>query len=117
MHLRTVLPVPFLKQLTARFPHCWNDAAACLVFVTIVALRAEGFLPKIEWVAQSMIRHWFYVVFRRRHPKLRNRPTILVLLESTGPYQRIGASLVFMCCVVLEIQLFFHFHTGLVSGK
>ena len=50
-----------------------------------------------------MIGQWIYVFFRRGHPKLRNRPTILVSFESTGPYQRNGASLVFMRCVVLEI--------------
>ena len=53
-----------------------------------------------------MIGQCIYVFFRRGHFKLRNRPTILVSLESTGPYQRNGASLVFMRCVVLEIQLF-----------
>ena len=51
-----------------------------------------------------MIGLWIYVFFRHGHPKLRNRPTILVSLESTGPYQRNGASLVFMCCVVLKIR-------------
>ena len=51
------------------------------------------------------------------HPKLHNRPTILVSFESTGPYQRKGASLVFMRCVVLEIQLFFRLHTGLATGN
>ena len=63
-------------------------------------------MPKIEWVSQSMIGQWIYVFFHRRHPKVRNRPTILASLESTGPYQRNGVSLVFMRCVVLEIQLF-----------
>ena len=29
MYLRTSLPVPFLKQLSARFPHCWKDARPC----------------------------------------------------------------------------------------
>ena len=61
------------------------------------------------------------MVFRRRHPKLRDRPTILLSLESRGPYQRNGASLVFMCCVALEIQLFFRFNTEILpkvaSGK
>ena len=28
-----------------------------------------------------------------------------------------GASLIFMRCVVLEIQLFFRLHTGLVTGN
>ena len=74
-------------------------------------------LPKIEWVATSMIGQWIHVFFRRGHPKLRNRPTILVSLESTGPYQRNGISLVFMRCVVLEIQLFFRLHTTLVTGN
>ena len=46
-----------------------------------------------------------YVFFRCGHTRLRNRPTILVSLESTGPYQRNGASLVFMRDVVLEIQV------------
>ena len=64
-----------------------------------------------------MIGQWIYVFFHRRQPKVRNRPTILVSLESTGPYQRNGASLVFMRCVVLEIQLFFRFHTCLVTGN
>ena len=64
-----------------------------------------------------MIGQWIYKLFRRGHPKLRSRPTILVLLESTGPYQRNGASLVFMRRVVLEIQLFFTLHTGLVTGS
>ena len=68
-------------------------------------------MPKIEWVARSMIGQWIYVVIRRRHPKLCNRLTILVSLESRGPYQHNGASLVFMRCVLLEIQLFFRFHT------
>ena len=53
-----------------------------------------------------MIGWWIYVVFRRRHPKLCNRPTILASLESRGPYQRNSASLVLMHCVVLEIQKF-----------
>ena len=52
-----------------------------------------------------MIGQWIYVFFHRRHAKVRNRPTILVSLESTGPYQRNDASLVLMRCVVLEIQM------------
>ena len=52
-----------------------------------------------------MIGQWIYVFFRRGHFKLRNRPTILVTLESTGPYQRNGASLVFIRCVVLDGRL------------
>ena len=72
-------------------------------------------MPKIEWVAASMIGQWIYVLFRRGHSQLCNRQTILVSLESTGSYQRNGASLVFMRSVVLEIQLFFLLHTGLVK--
>ena len=72
----------------------------------IVALGAEGVLPKIEWVARSMIGQWIYVFFHRRHPNVRNKPTMLVSLESTDPYQHNGASLVFMHCVVLKIQMF-----------
>ena len=53
-----------------------------------------------------MIGHWIYVFFRRGHSQVRNRQTILISFESTGPYQRNGASLVFMRCVVLEIRLF-----------
>ena len=74
-------------------------------------------MPKIEWVAASMIGQWIYVLFRRGHSQLCNRQTILVSLESTGSYQRNGASLVFMRSVVLEIQLFFLFHMGLVTGN
>ena len=59
-----------------------------------------------------MIRQWVYVFFRRGHTKL---GTILVSLESTGPYQSNGEGLVFMHCVVLEIRLFFYLHTGLVT--
>ena len=117
MYLRTALPVPFLKQLLARFRtvgKMQDPAAASLVFVTVVALGAEGFCRQLhEWVAPSKIGQWIYVFFHRRHPKVRNRPTILVSLESTGPYQRNGASLVFMRCVVLEIQIF----RNLVSRK
>ena len=47
-----------------------------------------------------------YVIIRRGHLQLCNRQTILVSLESTGPYQRNGASLIFMHRVILEIQLF-----------
>ena len=114
MYLRTPLPVPFLKQLSARFPHCWKDARPCCCTPGIChrnCLGRCGVLPKIEWVARSKIGQWNYVVFRHRHPKLRNRPAILVSLECRGPYQRNGASLIFMHCVVLEIQLFFRFHT------
>ena len=45
-------------------------------------------------------------IIRRGHLQLCNRQTILVSLESTGPYQRNGASLIFMRRLVLEIQLF-----------
>ena len=50
MYLRTLFPIPFLS---ARFPHCWKDprpypAAARLVFVTVVALGAEGFCRKLS---------------------------------------------------------------------
>ena len=64
-----------------------------------------------------MIGQWIYEFFRRGHPQLCNRQTILVSLESTGPYQRNGASFIFMRRVVLEIQLFFLLHTGLVTGN
>ena len=64
-----------------------------------------------------MIGQWIYVVFHCRHPKLRYRPTILVSLESRGSYQRNGTSFIFMRYVLLEIQLFFYFHTGLVMGN
>ena len=65
-----------------------------------------GVLPKIEWVAPSTIWQWVYIFFQCGHPQLCNRQTILVALESTGPYQRNDASLIFMRCVVLEIRLF-----------
>ena len=100
-----------------------DPAAARLLFVTVVALGAEGLCRKLSGCSINDrtlvegILSMIYVIFRRRHPKLRNRPTILVSLESRGPYQRNGASLVFMRCVVLEIQLFFRFHTGLVTGN
>ena len=108
MYLRTALPVLFLKQLSARFLHCWKDARPCCCTPGIChrsCLGGWGVLPKIEWVSQSMIGQWIYVFFHRRQPKVRNRPTILVSLESTGPYQRNDASLVLMRCVVLEIQM------------
>ena len=110
MCFRTSLPAPFLKQLSARFQHCWQAARPCCCTPDICprsCLGRWGVLPKIEWVAPSMIGQWIYVFFRRGHPQLCNRQTILVSLESTGPYQRNGASLILMCCVVLEIQLFF----------
>ena len=95
-----------------------DPAAAHLVFVTVVTLGTEGFCRKLSGLLdQCMIGQWIYVLFRHRHPKLRNRSTILVSLESRGPYQRNGASLVFIPCVVLEIQLIFCFHTGLVTGN
>ena len=96
MYLRTPLPVPFLKQLSARFPHCWKDARPCCCTPGIChrsCLGRWGVLPKIEWVAPSMIGQWIYVFFHRRHPNVRNRPTILVSLESTGTCQRNGAIL------------------------
>ena len=46
MYLRTPLHVPFLKQLWQDFrtvEKMQDPAAACLVFVTVVALGAEGF--------------------------------------------------------------------------
>ena len=43
MYLRTSLLVPNLKQLSAKFLHCWKAAAARLVIVPVVALGAEGF--------------------------------------------------------------------------
>ena len=61
--------------------------------------------PNIEWVASSMIGQWIYIFFRRGHLKIYNRPAILVSLESTGPYQCNGASLVFMHVVILEIAI------------
>jgi len=64
-------------------------------------------LPKIEWVARSMIGQWIYVFYHRRHPNVRNRPTILVSLQYRGPYQCNGASLVFLRCVAFEIQILF----------
>ena len=64
-----------------------------------------------------MIGQWIYVFFRRGHPQLCNRQTILVSLKSTGSYQRNGASLIFMRCVVLEMQLFFRLRMGLVTGN
>ena len=78
-----------------------DPAAALLIFVAVDALGAlRDVAPKIEWVAPSMIGQWIYVFFRHGHPQLR---TILVSMQCTGPYQRNGASLVFMRCVVLEI--------------
>ena len=74
-------------------------------------------LLTIEWVSPLMIGQWIYILFRRGHPQLRNRQTILVSLECTGPYQRNGPSVVCMRCVVLEIQLFDRLHTGLVTGN
>ena len=60
-------------------------------------------LPKIEWVVASMIGQWIYVIIRRGHLQLCNWQTVLVSLESTGSYQRDGASLIFMRRLVLEI--------------
>ena len=73
-------------------------------------------------------QHWARVLYHwelQGHPAacliftVHIRPTRLTLLESTGPCQRNNAGLVFMCCVVLEIQLlfFFHLHAGLVTGN
>ena len=80
MYFQTPLPVPFLKQLSARFLHRWEAARPCCCMPDIrhrSYLGRWGVFPKIEWVASSMIGQWIYVFFRRRHPKLRNRPTIL----------------------------------------
>ena len=82
-----------------------DPAAARLIFVIVAALGANGCCRKLSGIAPSMIGQWVYVFFRLGQPQLRNRQTILASLESTGPYQRNGASLVFMCCLVLEIQV------------
>ena len=60
-----------------------DPAAAHLVFVTVVALGAEGFCRKLSGFLNQWSDSGF--IFHRRHPKVRNRPTILVSLESTGP--------------------------------
>ena len=81
-----------------------DPAATRLIFVTVAALDAEGCCRKLSGLLHhSMFGQWIYVFFRREHPQLFNRQTIL---ESRGPYQRNGASLTLMRCVVLEIRLF-----------
>ena len=58
----------------------------------------------IEWVTSSMIGQYIFVVFRYGHPKLQIRPTyqyhwnVQVLTNVT---------VVCICCMVLEVQLFF----------
>ena len=114
MCFRIPLPAPFLKQLFARFQHCWKAARPCYRTPDIrhrSCLGRKGVLPKIEWVAPSMIGQCIFLAW---HPQVCNRQTVLVSLESTGLYQRNCASLIFMHCVVLEIHLFFRLHTGLV---
>ena len=120
MYFRTPFPVSFLKQLLAKFLHCWKATRPCYCTFDIChcsCLGRWGVLTRIQWVAASMIGQWIYEFFRRDTSKLRNSPTILVSFESTGPYQRNGASLAFMRCVVLEIQWFFRLHTGLATGN
>ena len=46
-------------------------------------------------------------IFTCGHSRLHIRPTILVSMECTGPRQCNGTGLVFICCMVLELQLFF----------
>ena len=82
-------PARFLKQLSARFQHCWKAARPCCCMPDICphsCLGVWGVLPKIEWVAPSMFGQWIHAFFRRGHPQLYNRQTILVSLECTGPY-------------------------------
>ena len=56
-------------------------------------------------------------IFCHGHPQLPNRQTLLVPLESTGPYQRNGPGVVFMRCVVFVIQLFSTFIRAIVTGN
>ena len=52
--LRTPLPVPILKQLSARFLHCWKAARPCCCTADICHCSCLGrwrVLPKIEWIA------------------------------------------------------------------
>ena len=42
---------------------------------------------------------------------------ILVLLECVNSCQCNGKTLIFMCCVVLELQLFSCVHAGFVTGN
>ena len=104
MYLRT----PFLKQLWQDFRtvgKMQDPAAARLVFVTVVALGAEGF-AEIEWVAQSMIGQWIYVVFAvdtqsyaigQQHQYLWNLEVLTNVTVQVSFFLR---------CVVLEIQMF-----------
>ena len=65
-----------------------DPAAARLTFVPVAALCAEGCCRKLIGLLHQWLDSGFTYFFRRRHPQLCNRQTILVSLESTGPYQR-----------------------------
>ena len=77
------MALSFLKQLSERFLHYWqaeDPAAACLIFITLAALGTEG------W---NLYLHIM--------------PTVMTSLGFTGPFQRNGATLIFMHCMVLEV--------------
>ena len=48
MYLQMPLPVPFMKELLRTVGKMQDPAAACLVFVTVVALGGEGFCQKLS---------------------------------------------------------------------
>ena len=82
----------------------YHQEAMNLIFLAVAALSAEWCCWNVEWVAPSMTEQQ---IFTCGHSRLHIRPTIPVSMECTSPRQCNGTGLVFICCMVLELQLFF----------
>ena len=61
------------KACNSKFLKLQELAAACLKFVAIAALTAEGCRLYVEWVNPSINRQQICAVFRCRHPQLHIR--------------------------------------------
>lgn len=99
-----LLPVSSLKQLLARFLHHCGASRLCGCTPDVHHRSCLWCaLWNSEWVAPSNSL-WAHIATYR--------PMILMSFECVCPHQPNGASLFFMHCVVLELQLFFCIHAG-----
>ena len=119
MYIWMLFPAPSLKWLSARFLHHWEATRPCCCMPNIYCRSCLG-CWKVSlkcWGGRSLndstVNFCRFSLCRCLH----FRPMISESLECTGPHKRNSISLVFIRCVVLELQPFSSFYAGLVHGN
>ena len=109
MYIWMLFPAPSLKWLSARFLHHWEATRPCCCMPNIYCRSCLGcWRVSLKcWVGRSLNDSTVNFCRFSLCTCLHFRPMISVSLECTGPHKRNSISLVFIRCVVLELQLFF----------